>query len=236
LTWTQQLPAELQGRADAAIVLPKIDRPPYGIILDQGCDIEKPTAPFVHVAAVVLASDFYPPKEIEKIRNGAYGYLYPLTSTLSTAGLHLADLRGEFAIEKGSLLGRTPIDSFGTVGEYLNFADFLAARRSRPAMPKSIQEFVESPLRVAVLAASLGGFEVRVMFNDLLAPTNATLVFVAEKPFENALKAALGLLVNDLVATCSEIDVEIKPTRFETYESFSARDYRASVPLDLAEE
>ena len=103
-------------------------------------------------------------------------------------------------------------------------------------MPKSIQDLVESPLRDALSPGGLAGFDARVLFDHLLAPTTATVIFVAEQPIELELQQALASAVERLTDSCRANGIVLNSPRFEAYESLSARDYRATVPLDLAED
>ena len=72
---------------------------------------------------------------------------------------------------------------------------------------------------------------------DRVAKNNHVVCFRRESaPPMNPLGDALKAAVQDLKSPCGVGGVTLNPPRFESYGSLSAHDYRASVPLDLAED
>ncbi len=114
------------------------DRPPYGLITTQTCDVNevKPKHPWVHVAPVEPLGDGDLAEMAKKHR---VPYLVPLAPP-SLEGDWVVDLRLEVPIEKSWLVGRDPIESYDTEAEYEVLAQRLGAKRERPALADPLIE------------------------------------------------------------------------------------------------
>lgn len=102
------------------------DRPPYGIITTQSCDIWRvDQQPWLQISPV------FPLEDDEILSAGEF--IVELDPP-DVDGRWYADLRLEMPLEKGMLLGRSPIESWPDEDRSLRFADVLARRRGRPAL------------------------------------------------------------------------------------------------------
>jgi hypothetical protein len=143
---TVLLADEVAEGEDVVVELDPEERPPYGVLTTQGCDIADVTRkPWVQVApvfgATVVAEDRLP-----NVRRGAVPHLV-LLEPPSLAGLWLADLRIEFPIEKSWLADREPISGFSSDEERLEFAQRLAGRLERPDLSDEVHDLIVRPLR-----------------------------------------------------------------------------------------
>jgi len=133
--WDVTVDVAARGEQDPLIALDPGDGPPLGIITTQTCDLDEavPKKPWFHVAPVVGA-DAFPDGDLASIRGQKYGYLYALPPIPEKPGMRVADLRVEFPIEKGWLVGTTPIRCLSSLQETRDFARKLGVIRARPAL------------------------------------------------------------------------------------------------------
>ncbi len=113
-------------------------RPPYGIISSQSCDLteedREPNQPWFGVYPVYkVATD-------SKLLNR--DYIYRLDPPDLDEGPCVADMRIELPLEKGVLVGRTPIEAFPDEAGYIAFANAMARRRGRPALHSVFNEML----------------------------------------------------------------------------------------------
>lgn len=116
------------------------DRPPFGIITTQSCDLAEeravPQQPWLAVAPVYeVAAD-----------SGILGrdFICTLDHPASERNVLVADVRIEMPLEKGLLVGRSPIESFESEKGYVDFANWLARRRGRPALASVVHTVVSA--------------------------------------------------------------------------------------------
>jgi len=119
------------------------DRPPYGIITTQSCDLAeerpKPQQPWLAVAPVyALTADSHLCDR---------DYIFQIAPPSLAGEIWVADLRLELPLEKSLLVGRTPIEAFSSEDGYIQFANFLARRRGRPALASVIHEVLSVTTR-----------------------------------------------------------------------------------------
>jgi len=113
--------------------------PEYGMLTSQTCDIGGLSAekhPWVQVAPVFHVE----PTEVDSFSQRLYAMR--LTAPKFADGRWFVDLRVEFPLEKGLLVGRTPIEAFADEKGYLDFARRLGLRRERAALADSLVEVV----------------------------------------------------------------------------------------------
>jgi hypothetical protein len=232
------------------------DLPPFTIILDQGCDIEKLSAPFVHLAPVYNLTRYYKANKVEQARSAIYRYeltASKLEEQLTEEELEgqrpkgdqgylwVADLRLEFPIDKGLLIDRSPIDGFAEAHEALDFGRYLAARRDRPAIPRLIEDVVvrgDAGVTAVTMADGTllsGVVELRVSFDHVVVPTSAALLVMTEEenPPADLVRAWTDVVAN-LSAFASEYGLRVSLTHIGGYRGLSAESYRNSSRLPLA--
>jgi hypothetical protein len=134
---------EEDGVGEEFIDVAANDRPPYGIITTQSCDLAEerpdPRQPWFSVAPVYLVDPVSPLKDRE--------YVYALAPPAVAGHLWVADLRIELPLEKSLLVGRVPIDAFPDEQGAIGFANFLARRRGRPALASVFHDVVSTTTR-----------------------------------------------------------------------------------------
>lgn len=120
------------------------DLPPYGIILEQTCDVAEdrpaPVMPWIEIAPVYLC------KEDDPLIGR--DYIYPLPSFQAPEKQRwVADLRLRPPLEKGVLVGREPIDPFaGDEQQRIDFGVALGARLARAALAESLHTVIEETI------------------------------------------------------------------------------------------
>lgn len=101
-------------------------RPPYGLITTQTCDLfedtPRPRQPWFSVAPAYDYSPYLKQGQEKQIKRGRFRYLVHLSSPRLPDGLWVADLRLEVPVEKSWLVGREPLDGFDSVAERLVLA------------------------------------------------------------------------------------------------------------------
>jgi hypothetical protein len=137
----EDTPQEDQGEDFVDVALE--DRPPYGIITTQSCDLSEerpqPCQPWLAVAPVYQVSDDSSLRDRE--------YVFELAPPELDGEIWVADLRIEMPLEKGLLVGRAPIDAFPDEHGYIAFGNFLARRRGRPALASVFHEVLSATTR-----------------------------------------------------------------------------------------
>jgi hypothetical protein len=143
---TTRLVAEETIEADRGedfVDLAPDDRPPYGIITTQSCDLGEerpdPRQPWLAVAPVYTVL----PDSLLRDRE----YVFELAPPALDGEIWVADLRIEMPLEKSLLVGRAPIEAFPREDGYVAFANFLARRRGRPALASVFHEILSATTR-----------------------------------------------------------------------------------------
>lgn len=120
------------------------ERPPYGIITTQSCDLSEeadhPRKPWVAVAPVYSVSEGSPILRRDEIYR-----LNPVG--LPEADAWVADLRIEMPLEKSVLVGREPIRGFASEREAVAFGNYLARRRGRPALASVFHDVITQAMQ-----------------------------------------------------------------------------------------
>lgn len=243
--WRSELPA--QGDDEATdefwFDLEFEDRPPYGLITTQTCDVfeDRPTQrqPWIAVAPVYDAAPILDQGQRGHLDRGRIGHLVRLTSPALPDGVWVCDLRIEVPVEKGWLVGREPIEAFAAEGEYQQLALRLAHRKDRPAVATAVLDTVVRPLR-----SWLEGRGRR-----WTASIDSSWLEVSGTPFEPT--AARLLVLGDSAAVPAEAQAELNdwwaeaasnasgrglgllPNHYATLDELSARRYAESVRLDF---
>jgi hypothetical protein len=135
--------AENDEPEDALLELDPDQRPPYGSITTQTCDLAEerpePVQPWLQVAPVYQCE----PGSTLLERD----FVVPLSPPTLPGEGWVADLRLEMSLEKGYLVGREPLEAFSSESEYDRFGDLLARRRGRPALASVFHEVINVTTR-----------------------------------------------------------------------------------------
>lgn len=211
------------------------------MVVSQGCDLVKPTFPFVTVVPVYEASKILSEQQQANARAGGTWHLIHLTSDWAVQGFWVADLRLETAVDKSLLVAAQPAEAFGDETGYAKLAARLAAGRLRAAVPDPCRNHVIRPLkehlaeRVADGATPLAGVrEVRVQYNHPTQPTVVTLFVVSEEgaqPDTQEWQAAFDVVHQ----AASEAGIALTGPDIGALWDLTAADYINSAPVDDAD-
>lgn len=207
-------------------------RPPYGIITTQSCDLAEerpnPRQPWLAVAPVYQAAG-------SAILDR--DYIYVLAPPTVDAGPWVADLRIELPLEKSLLVGRTPIDAFPDESDYIQFARFLARRRGRPALASVVHEILSGVTRRLKdenndqrrLARAARGniYKLKLAIEDgtFLAPVAAKLYVVTDGDPTDETREWFDLWWNTARLVADEHGLQLLPTGWMNAEAVDARLY-----------
>ncbi len=182
--------------ADSLIEVGHDDRPPFGMIVTQSCDIYGKGSnrkPWVQVVPAYRLPD----ADVRwgQARDWKIRYMVPIASL---GDRWIADLRIEIPIEKSWLLGREPT---GAVEDALQLEEHLRNYRGRFALADSIHDFLLTPLgewmrnlhvdHSAEFAASVSDAFLAVGGDALMNPTVVQLILVCRTPLSEALSQSL---------------------------------------------
>lgn len=239
---TTLLVDEVSDGEEVVIEVDPEDRPPYGVITSQGCDIlDIGRKPWVQVAPVFDAADILADeRRLADVRRDAVPHL-ALLDPPRLEGVWVADLRLEMPIEKSWLAGRTPIAGFADDEGRRHFAQRLAGRLERPALPDEIHETVVRPLRRWLdkagtkigQALAEAGVEFRLSFQAFGEQKYECRLLVVGR------RSEVPSLVSDALekwwrrfAGVDESGVHVLGSRYCSSEELNAREYLSSVLLD----
>jgi hypothetical protein len=244
-TWhaTSMMRGLVADSEDIVVDLDPDDRPPYGVVTSQGCDIADVfRKPWVQIAPVWPASKVAPtPQALANIQRGAVPHLLVL-EVPSLEGTWIADLRIEVPVEKSWLSDRVPIAGFASEASRRDFAQRLAGRLERPALPDRVHELVVRPLRrfldranstrTQLLADNRIEFRLASATHDGL--TVCRLLAIARKgSVPDEIASALDGWWDRVAKTLeTEPDVSILANRYGSSSSVSMDEYLSSVLLD----
>jgi hypothetical protein len=225
------------------VVIDDDDRPEYGVITSQTCDIqdaERPKKPFVHIAPVTRADPNWPESRIKAGRYTTYLHWVPMVPE----GLWVADLRLQVPVDKGWLVGRksTVFDGFPDDMSRVAFAEKIAAQASRRALSDPVIRHIANPMRTALEKLSRDSGEREEKLDPVvefalrfsgseLAPTVVQLVVLSHTPVPEDVRSwyrawwAGNVAEHDVGASVLEPD-------FQLLEVMTADDYRRLVILD----
>ncbi|MHB8620224.1 MAG: hypothetical protein ACYDAG_11765 [Chloroflexota bacterium] len=191
-----------EGETTFTVDLDPDDRPAWGVITTQSCDIDEEgrnRKPWVQVAPVYeLASD---DPRLGKMRHWDVSYFAPVPQLGPN---WVADLRIEIPVEKGWLAEQDPRPAFGDDDGYRAFAEFCGRQRYRVAFATVIHDRVlaglkslleqfhkDAPDAYADFRATLLHLFLDLAGGDTLAPSALQLVFVYEAELPSGAKDRL---------------------------------------------
>lgn len=220
------------------------DRPPFGIITTQSCDVDEEgrnKKPWVQVAPVYELPGDDP--GLGMVRSWKVHYLAPVTSQGPS---WVADLRIELPVEKGWLVSRTPIDAFETAEELQKFSEHCGRYRSRQGVATSVYDDLLTPLEYYLRDLrqtdqplfSAFTRDVEHLFLDIagdpLAPRTVQLIFVSPNPLEPTLVERLEAWWEDIVGGARPPAFNLLPNRYLRFADVHFADSRTWREQDLA--
>ena len=245
--WETTANAEPDADGGALIEIHPEDRPPYGMITSQTCDIDEqrkiPRQPFIQVCPVYRLPEDYDAGQTGHLGKDRVGHLMMLDAATLPAGLWVADFRLEAPLEKGILVGRRPIESFQTKERYRLLAQRLAFRRSRPALANVINDSIIESIREWRTGLDKADMDRawkpvhRVLLSiqgDLLQPTAVQVIVATEgEPLPSEGKALWNAWWDQARTVAADHEFSLLGTRFTTMKRLSAAEYLEMVPLDM---
>lgn len=230
--------ADPEPSTDSLIEIADEDRPPYGMIVTQSCDIYgagSAKKPWVQVVPVYRLADEDP--RWGTVRNWKMSYLVPVAAL---GDRWVGDLRIEIPIEKSWLIGKQPV---GEIEEASRLEEHLRNQRGRMALADSIHDLLLTPLsnwlqenhdseRGTEFMERVTDAFVAVEGDVLMKPTVAQLIFVCHEPLSEQLASALQEWWDGLNP---ERPWELLDNRYvSSDESVPLSEQRAWYPLPLA--
>jgi hypothetical protein len=238
-TWSLTSLADDEDDPEQIFQVHRDDGPPLGIILNQTCDLVREQQPWVQVAPVYQLQSV-PSTLRGNAEHGRVLYMVPLTAeVLPAGGPWVADLRIEVPIEKGWFTERAVYEAFESEPEYLDFAERLAGRRSRPAVADVVINHVVEPLRRWLGTAEPSIYEpvseVRLSVGGTrLTPERARLLVLTERdPLPPAPRGAWDGWWDESREPAADAGLTLVSNRYETLRTLPAIDYKESAPLDF---
>jgi hypothetical protein len=228
--------------AEDLLELADEDRPRYGLITTQTCDIAeegRPDHPWIEVVPVYPLIDISK-EDLELIESHRRSHLVLLEPPELEGGPWVADLRIQVPIEKSWLVGREPFESFPTEEAYQILAERLAAKRERPALATPVMDNIVRPL--ANWLRRGGGIKAAATVDELrlaVGPSRLTvdraslLVLTNDEPLSPADRVPWDKWWGRTQPRAAEIGIDLLGNQYETYDTLSARAYKATVPLDF---
>lgn len=219
------------------------DRPPYGLITTQTCDLYEergdPRQPWLMVAPVYEVSGFLDRGQRGHLDKDRIRHLIRVDHHDLPGGTWVADLRIEFPIEKSWLVGRDPIEAFDLENRYQVLAERLASRRSRPAVATLVMETVVNPLKAyfagmgAPWAAEIDSVRIQVSGSPLRPTAARLLVLTDDRELRPEARQALDTWWSEVVIAADGRGLALLANRYATLDELFAREYAGSLRLDL---
>lgn len=234
------------SKADTGVVnvLQEKQRPPFGLIVTQTCDLVeegRPKRPWVLIAPVYILSAS--PGDCRRIAQGrGFDYLVAISALdAPDVGIWVADLRLMMAVEKGWLVEQTAIDGFVAEEEFRSLAARLARRFARPAYAQSVVDHVLKPSYQlwGEILEKYGGSDPIVdvgmrLGRSPLDPVNVELVFLLDADISADLRAQIVDWWQPLAEGARGAGLEFLAPRFARLDELTAREYRGLDILDAA--
>jgi hypothetical protein len=219
------------------------ERPPYGMITSQTCDIGGASArryPWIQVAPVYRV-------EAERASDFAQRhYVARLTAPAFADEGWFVDLRVEFPLEKSILVGRHPIEAFGDEEGYLALARLLGRRRERAALADALVEIVFGGIRDKRRSErnsdqtqrvwprlQRGGLRLSVVEGSRLEPKQARLHVVTNGPPDDDVRAWFGEWFDAARLLAQDLGFSLLATEFLDGTSVNAEYYRSLIDLGI---
>jgi hypothetical protein len=229
-------------RGGGPVVLGEARRAPYGIVLNQTCDIVEegpPKRPWVQVSPVY----FFPctageARQIEARQQ--FDYLFWISSLgTSESGAWVADLRLSVPVEKGWFVGRQHQPAFLNPGEAAAFAERIGYLLSRPAVPlqladRFIQPFLEQRARLVEEFGAVAQCETRYnAARDRDDPISVEPVILSDGALSTEIKERWRVWWDNEFGESQPTTFVVRSPRFATYAEIDPREYEQLVTARL---
>lgn len=241
-----QLSCDEENPEPGLVEVEEEDRPIYGLITSQTCDLNEqrpePQQPWIKIAPVYNLEGVLDGGRVGQVTQHRIGHLVKLTGPALPSGLWVADLRVEFPVEKGWLVGREPIAGFGDEAGFFMLARRLARRSDRPALANSVSDGVVNHLRAKLnkmnrakqtrLLDDIREFRLSIT-GDRLAPTTARLMVITHNVMSMDIKEWFDEWWQEATHECNVLGLVLMGNRYETMDSLSAAEYDSAILLDF---
>lgn len=241
--WELQLEPADQVDDGSIVDLDPTDRPVYGLITTQTCDLYeegiRPRQPWFAVAPVYDITSKLTGGQREQIRRGEVGHLVLLTADWLSEGTWVADLRIEVPVEKGWLVGRVPRKGFASLPESKTLAARLATRRGRPALSAALTAHIVLPLRTWLKDKGrkhrdeVESLRLLAADDPAVSVVAGVIVVTAGDGLSDEAKIAWAAFENSVIDAAAAHGVTALPFKYGTYDDFTGREIVASVQLDF---
>jgi hypothetical protein len=241
--WELQLEPADQVDDGSIVDLDLAERPPYGLITTQTCDLyeegTKTRQPWFAVAPVYDFTSKLKNGQLEQIRRGEVGHLVLLTADWLGGGTWVADLRIEVPVEKGWLVGRNPRQGFASLTDYKTLAGRLATRRGRPALSAALTAHIVLPLRTWLKDKGrkhrdeVESLRLLAADDPAVSKVAGLIVVAAGDGLSDEAMGAWKAFEASLIDAAAEHGVTALPFKYGTYDDFTGREIVASVQLDF---
>jgi hypothetical protein len=235
------------GSTDDLLELEESERPPFGMIVTETCDLgeedaKAPRIPWITISPVYDLAGVLTDAQVSNLRSNRVKYMRLLSGPLPT-GLWVADFRLEVPLEKSILVDRMPIEAFETEGEYADLARCLAGRRNRPVVSSAVNKALITHLRRWIegkpdrASTVLNGVvEVRVLFSGSSENPDAVALLVVgdREPIAKEVREMWEEKWTTWHTRLEAVAVPLLATTYTTLDECSARQYSASYPVDLS--
>ncbi|MEV5179216.1 hypothetical protein AB0K88_05510 [Streptomyces werraensis] len=230
------------------LIMPQALAYRYGIITSATCDLAEAgdhKNPFFQVSPVFDISENLRQGQEKQLKEGRFGDFVYLSQQPESEGVWVADLRVSIPIEKGALVGRTPIDAFLTEEDRIGFAARLARRVARAALHGDVHDLVVSSLNgwikkkeKEIRSTGSGAFTdvERVALNvvgDRLQPRAVQVVVFEETRLDNKDRAVWREWRHASKSILKNVKIKLDPCVFQTLAKMPVRDYERLVPLSI---
>jgi hypothetical protein len=228
--------------------LPAANRPAYGVVISQTCDIcePQPNNPFIDVAPVVDLANVLDQGQRAEVRRHLWNDYVYLTLQPVKDRFFVADLRAFFPVEKGALVARRPIEGFASEIDRLDFSDRIAARHRRPAYADAVSDILIRPLNQWIaddskiaLREDSGRFadveEVRLRIDgDRLSPRAVQIVVFQQNILDREDRTHWRKWRERTKSKLQKnASIELRPIQFSSLMEMSAAEYSSLTPVWL---
>jgi len=220
------------------------NRPPFGIVTTQSCDIDEEgrnKKPWVQVAPV-----YEIPADDPNLGNVRAWKTHHLAPVIGLGPTWVADLRIELPIEKSWLVLQPPRDGFTTAEEFQKFGDHCGRYRSRQGVGTSIYDLLLTPLEDHLRSLRSSHPQLSAAFTDdvehlylaiagdHLAPRAVQLIFVSPAPLAAELIAQLDTWWESAFGGIQTTPFSVLSNRYLSFDEIRFTELRTWVEQDLA--
>lgn len=215
------------GVGVAHLALEEADAFPLGIITSQTCDVAEdrpdPVHPWFQISPVYACDNQH------RVLNSDYGYTLPKTFRPDHGKRWVADLRIEYPLEKGVLVGREPIAPFTTEQQRINFGEAVGKRRARAALAESIHAFIGTTLHarrrntegrvLKAIELATYGLRLQIAEGTRLDPREVKLHIITVGPADSAIRDWYGDWWSEAEAIARESHVALLQNEYHDCKS-----------------